>query len=192
MLPTASWCWSNWPNSASRPTCCSSRRGGTRARRLPRGLPSRRRVIARPWCWRLPPITWSATPPPFLPPAGRGLPPPRAGGSRRSASSPSARPPNMAISTRARGSRARSARFRNLSRSRTRRPPSNTFSRAFSGTAATSCSVPVCCSTNTASSTPQASRPSRALLAKRGGICLSSPSTRMRSGRPRRSRSTML
>ena len=66
-------------------------------------------------------------------------------------SSPSAPRPNTAISVRARSFRARSARWRSSSRNPIRRRRPNTSRRAISGTAATSCSAPPFCSTNTAS-----------------------------------------
>ena len=105
--------------------------------------------------------------------------------------SPNARPPNTAISVPAKSSPARSARLRSSSRSRIRRPPPATSRPAISGTAATSCSAPPCCSTNIARSMPAACRRSPTPSPRPAAISDSSSSTPMRSPRPRRSRSTM-
>ena len=78
------------------------------------------------------------------------------------------RRPNTATSARASRSPARSARSRNSSRSRMRRPRPTTSRPAISGTAATSCSAPRCCSMNTARSMPTACRPSPMRSTKAG------------------------
>ena len=159
--PIASWCWSNWPRSGSRPTSCWSRCGGIPGRRSPRARPLRRAATARRSCWRSPPTTWSAIPPAFVAACRQGLAAAEAGRIVTFGVAPERAGHRIRLHQPGRSRLpARSAASPNSSRSRIRRPPPNTSRRAISGTAATSCSAPPCCSTNIATSMPTACRPS--------------------------------